>query len=105
MNTNYSVSIIIPHLKDKEILDECIKSIIENTNNIKYEIIVVDNNCQDDSIKYIKKTYSEVKIIESKYNRGYAGGCNLGAQHANGEFLFFLNNDTIITKDHHIIGL
>tara|TARA_Y100001970_G_scaffold20810_1_gene23534 strand:- start:6833 stop:7867 length:1035 start_codon:yes stop_codon:yes gene_type:complete len=99
MNTNYSVSIIIPHLKDKKILDECIKSIIENTNNIKYEIIVVDNNCQDESIKYIKKTYSEVKIIESKYNRGYAGGCNMGAKNATGDFLLFLNNDTILTPN------
>ena len=99
MNSKLTVSIIIPHLMGKNILDECIQSIITNTHDIDYEIIVVDNNCEDGSINYIVEKFSEINVVKSQYNKGYAGGCNLGAQHANGEFLFFLNNDTIITKD------
>ena len=99
MNSKLTVSIIIPHLMGKDILDECIQSIITNTHDIDYEIIVVDNNCEDGSINYIVEKFSEINIVTSKSNKGYAGGCNLGAQHANGEFLFFLNNDTTITKD------
>ena len=99
MNSKLTVSIIIPHLMGKDILDECIQSIITNTHDIDYEIIVVDNNCKDGSINYIVEKFSEINIVTSKSNKGYAGGCNLGAQHANGEFLFFLNNDTTITKD------
>ena len=99
MNSKITVSIIIPHLIGKDILDECINSIITNSHDIEYEIIVVDNNCKDGSIKYIAEKFSKITIVHSTHNKGYAGGCNLGAQNANGEFLFFLNNDTIITKD------
>ena len=99
MNSKITLSIIIPHLIGKDILYECINSIKSNTNNINYEIIIVNNNCQDNSIKYIMKAFPEVVIVDSSINKGYAGGCNLGAQHANGEYLFFLNNDTIITKN------
>lgn len=98
MNSKITLSIIIPHLVGKDILNECINSIISNTKNIDYEIIVVNNNCPDNSIKFIKNTFSDIIIVDSNKNRGYAGGCNLGAKYANGKFLFFLNNDTIITE-------
>ena len=91
-----TVSIIIPHLKGKKNLSECIQSIDKK---ISYEIIVVDNNSLDDSVNYIRKEFPEVNIIKSKYNRGYAGGCNLGAKYAKGEYLLFLNDDTILTKN------
>ena len=99
MDAKLKLSIIIPHLKGEKILDDCIKSIIETTYNIDYEIIVVDNNSQDNSIKKIQNAYPQVNIIDSTENRGYAGGCNLGAKHAKGKFLCFLNNDTQLTQD------
>ena len=91
-----TVSIIIPHLKGKTNLSECIQSIDKKKN---YEIIIVDNSSSDNSINYVKNKFPEVNIIKSKYNRGYAGGCNLGAKYAKGEYLFFLNDDTILTKN------
>jgi len=99
MNVKITLSIIIPHLIGKEILDECIESIISYTDDIDYEIIVVNNNCPDGSINHIQQKFSQVNIINSSNNKGYAGGCNLGAKNAKGEFLLFLNNDTTITKD------
>ena len=95
-NSKIKVSIIIPHLKGKKNLLECIQSI---KSKAKFEILIVDNDSNDNSINNIKVKFSEVKIIKSDYNRGYAGGCNLGAKHANGEYLFFLNDDTIIQKN------
>ncbi len=93
---NILLSIIIPHLKGEKNLLECIESI---PLNINYEIIIVDNNSRDDSIKIAKEKFSHIKIVHSKVNRGYAGGCNLGEEYANGEFLLFLNDDTIIIND------
>ena len=93
------VSIIIPHLKGFSILDECVTSINQNIKKIDYEIIIVNNNSKDNSIKNIKNKFPEVKIIHSKINKGYAGGCNLGAKNSSGKYLFFLNNDTVITKN------
>ena len=94
-----NLSIIIPHLRGKSILDECVQSIYDNINSIKYELIIVNNNSQDQSIDYISKKFPDCKIINSKVNKGYAGGCNLGATNALGKYLFFLNNDTVVTKD------
>lgn len=92
------VSIIIPHYNNQDILDSCIGS-LKKLDFTNHEIIVVNNNSTDGSIQYIKNNYKDVIIINAKNNLGYAGGCNLGAQHANGEYLLFLNNDTIHEKN------
>ena len=91
---NIDVSIIIPHYNNKEILENCVKSILKNSYS-NYEIIIVDNNSTDNSANLIKEKFVEVNIIKSNINLGYAGGCNLGSKHAKGQYLLFLNNDTI----------
>lgn len=91
--TQVKVSIIIPHHRGFNILDDCIGS-LQKSNYKNYETIIVDNNSQDNSIEKIKNKFPEVKIISLKENLGYAGGCNMGAVESNGEFLLFLNNDT-----------
>ena len=92
---NNLVSIIIPHYNNETILLNCLKSIYESTYK-NFEIIVVDNASTDNSIINAKSLYPNINIVKSKSNLGYAGGCNLGSKEANGEFLFFLNNDTVI---------
>jgi len=92
---NNLVSIIIPHYNNETILLNCLKSIYESTYK-NFEIIVVDNASIDNSIKNAKSLYPNINIVKSESNLGYAGGCNLGSKEANGEFLFFLNNDTVI---------
>ncbi|MDR0895156.1 MAG: glycosyltransferase family 2 protein [Prevotellaceae bacterium] len=61
-----------------------------------YEIIVVDNHSQGDDVERIRAAHPEVTVIASMSNRGFAGGNNLGAAAARGEYLFFLNNDTLV---------
>ena len=56
-----NLSIIIPHLKGKTILNECIQSIYDTLDLIEYELIIVNNNCQDNSIQYIAKKFSQCK--------------------------------------------
>lgn len=63
------------------------------------EIIVVDNNSSDDSIKSIKAAFFGAKyltLIENRDNLGFGRGCNLGAKAAKGEYILFLNSDTEI---------
>ena len=91
MNT---VSIIIPHYNGEDLLYNCIDSIYKNISIKDFELIVVDNASTDDSINRIKSNFQNVEIISSNSNLGYSGGCNLGAIHANGKYLLFLNNDT-----------
>jgi len=96
--TSPLVSAIIPHYGGESILQECLDS-LNNTDYTQLEIIVVDNKSMDNSIKIVEDRYPHVKLIKSEYNRGFSGGCNFGAQYANGEYLLILNNDTIHEKD------
>ena len=95
---NVRVSIIIPHWNGIDILSECLSSLV-NTKHDSYEIIVVDNASTDGSQSWIKNTYPQIKLIENDKNYGYAGGCNVGALEAKGNYLVFLNNDTIQDPD------
>ncbi|MCJ8163619.1 glycosyltransferase family 2 protein [Pontibacter sp. E15-1] len=58
------------------------------------EIIIVDNASPTDDLHLISDNFPEVRLVRSARNLGYAGGNNLGVQHARGRYLLFLNNDT-----------
>lgn len=60
------------------------------------EVIVVDNASKEDEASQIEQRYPLVKVIRSKENLGFAGGNNLGIQAAQGKYLFFINNDTLL---------
>ena len=88
------VSIVIPHWNNIDILSECLQS-ISSTEFPDVEIIIVDNASTDNSVQWVKSNYPNIQLIENDKNYGYAGGCNIGADSASGEYLIFLNNDTI----------
>ena len=92
------VSIVIPHWNNLDVLSECLES-ISNTDFENFETIVVDNASTDNSVASVRSNYPNVKLIENDKNYGYAGGCNIGAEAASGDFLIFLNNDTVQEKD------
>ena len=93
-----TVSIIIPHWNNVDILSDCLES-ISSTTLSNFEIIVVDNASTDHSVEWVKSNYPRANLIENDKNYGYAGGCNIGAKHANGQNLVFLNNDTVQESD------
>ena len=61
------------------------------------EVIVVDNASKEDEATQIEQRYPQVKVIRSEKNLGFAGGNNLGIQAAHGKYLFFINNDTLLS--------
>ena len=67
-------------------------------NDETIEVIVVDNASTQDEATEIGKRYPQVKVIKSDKNLGFAGGNNLGIQAAHGKYLFFINNDTILSQ-------
>lgn len=92
-----SVSIIIVNFNGGKILEECITSIFE-TVNIEFEIILIDNNSSDNShLKCVEK-FPEINLIENKQNIGLAAR-NLGIDEAKGDYIVFLDSDTIVTKN------
>ena len=65
-------------------------------NDDSLEVIVVDNASKADEATTIQQRYPQVKVIRSDKNLGFAGGNNLGIKAAQGKYLFFLNNDTLL---------
>ncbi len=63
------------------------------------EVFVVDNASKQDPVKEITSSFPWVKYIRSEKNLGFAGGNNLAIRQAKGEYLFFLNNDTLLFPD------
>ena len=88
---NIDVSIIIPHFNGKEILVNCLNSLIKNRFK-KFEIIIVDNGSSDGSQELIKNEFPQVRLIENAKNEGYAGGCNSGIPHSKGKYILFHNS-------------
>jgi GT2 family glycosyltransferase len=76
---------------------ECIKSINETLSN-DYEIIVVDNNSSDQTVKLIKKEFPEVTLIENKQNLGFPKAVNQGILEAQGDYVLLANNDIVLTE-------
>ena len=91
---NTKVSVIIPHWNGIDVLSECLDSLGRSTyKNI--EIIVVDNASSDGSQDWIRSNHPNIILVQNKSNLGYAEGCNVGAKSSSGEYLIFLNNDTV----------
>lgn len=93
------VSIIIVNYNTLQLTSNCVNSIIEKVHSVDYEIIVVDNASKDNSVVYLKNMYPNIVLIESYCNLGFGRANNIGANYANGTFLFFLNSDTEIVED------
>src|SRR3989344_333638 len=99
MKSSLNVSVIIVNYNGKHFLNECLDSVfnIDFPKN-KYEVIMVDNDSKDNSIEYVEKNFSQVRVVQSGSNLGFAGGCNLGVKNAFGKFVVLLNTDTKVDK-------
>ena len=93
------VSVVIVNYKTSELTHNVVQSIFEMTKDVSFEIIIVDNS--NDKIEFSKLSdlKNKATIIDAQSNLGFGKGNNLGAKFASGEFLLFLNSDTILLND------
>ena len=91
-------SVVIVSYKKLDILIECIESIYKfNDIGELLEIIIVDNSPKKDIYNYLIEKYPEIIIIKNE-NKGFGQANNVGALRASGEYLLFLNPDTILIE-------
>lgn len=93
--TTPCVSIIIVSYNGRDKLRACLAS-VQATVGGACETIVVDNVSSDGSVAMVKTEYPEVRLIRARTNNGFGAGNNLGVQTARGEYVVFLNPDTIV---------
>jgi GT2 family glycosyltransferase len=92
------ISIIIVNYKTAGLVTNCLKTICDETKDIRYEIIVVDNASGDDSQAIVQQAYPTVRWIQMSYNSGFARANNEAIRQSYGEVVLLINSDTLVEE-------
>ena len=90
------VSIVIPVYNKIAYTVACLRSLAEHAGATPFEVIVVDDGSSDATAKRLVQI-GGVRTLRNTQNLGFVGSCNAGAERAKGDFVAFLNNDTVVT--------
>lgn len=90
------LSIIVVNWNTRELLRQCLRSVVAATSGIAYEIIVVDNGSADGSVQLVRDEFPQARCIANRENRGFARANNQGIAASSGRHLLLLNSDTIV---------
>lgn len=99
MAVDYSCSVIIVAYNSCDFIPACLKSVRDACEGIDAQVIVLDNGSPEPIRPEIKEFFPEVLWIDSKENLGFGKGCNLAEKQATKPYLFFINPDTIVSRD------
>src|SRR4051812_3005654 len=95
------LSIIVVTHNTREMTIECIRSILEQTTRVRYELIVFDSGSTDGSSEAISERFPSVKLMTSPRDLGFGKANNIAAKGAEGTRLLLINPDTVVL-DHAI---
>ncbi|MFP5040357.1 glycosyltransferase family 2 protein [Parasediminibacterium sp. JCM 36343] len=93
------ISIIIVNYNVKYFLEQCLCSVEKAIGSMEIEVIVVDNDSSDDSIAYLQPKFPFVKYIYNSDNVGFGKANNQALPYCKGDYILFLNPDTILPED------
>ena len=90
------VSIVIPTWNSKELVVQCLESIVEATKEVSFEVILVVNGSQDGTQVTVQDRFPRVMLIDNRHNVGFTKAVNMGIRRARGKHVLLLNDDTIL---------
>jgi GT2 family glycosyltransferase len=93
------LSVIIINYNVKYFLEQCLFSVMRAMEQVEGEVIVVDNASQDGSKEHLRGKFPTVRFVWNKENVGFARANNEALAAAKGEYVLFLNPDTIVAED------
>lgn len=94
------ISIVIPVYNALSMTKSCLASVYRETQDIDFEIILIDNASKDGTDRWLKEKqeeYSNLRVFRTQENIGFGPAVNKGFQHSVGEFVVILNNDTLVS--------
>lgn len=92
------VAVVILNWNGKKFLEKFLPAVIEHNSSFS-EIIVADNASTDDSIRFLKNNYPQLKIIQNAENGGFAKGYNDALKKIDAEYYVLLNSDVEVTEN------
>lgn len=98
-NKVIDISICMVSLNCREVLSACLESIQSTCSSFNYEIIIVDNASSDGTLEYLKKCFPEVQIVRNISNVGFTKATNQAIEKSSGQYILWLNTDTILKVD------
>lgn len=102
MTKSHKVSVVMPNLNGKLLLEKNLPKLIEAKDyppNSILEIIIVDDGSWDDSVILIKNSFPDVRLIRHKVNRGFSAAVNTGVRSAKGDLILLINTDVLPERD------
>lgn len=93
------ISVVIVNYNVKHFLEQCLHSVEKALENLKGEVLVVDNNSVDGSCQMVKQKFPNVNLIENKNNSGFSKANNQAIKQCKGRYVLLLNPDTLIQED------
>lgn len=92
----FDLSICIVTLQARDYLKKCLHSISENTQRVRFEIIVVDNGSKDGTNEMLASEYPWIHSILNQQNDGFSRPMNKAMGVSQGRYLLLLNPDTVV---------
>ena len=92
------VTVAVITYNGEHLLEECL-SAVKSQNYPSYEVMMVDNNSTDGSVKLVREKFPEVKILQMKENRGPSPARNAAIREANTRYILLVDDDAILAPD------
>jgi GT2 family glycosyltransferase len=91
--SQYDVSIVIVSFNTREVLRECLQSVLLESADLHAEVLLVDNNSADGSAQMVEQDFPQVRLFRSETNLGFGAANNLALREATGRYFVLLNSD------------
>jgi len=93
MPNHYDLSVIIINWNTRDLLCQCLEAVKTHADDLRLQIIVVDNHSSDRSPEMVEQDFPDVLLIKNKENKGYGRAGNQGLKAAKGKYVLILNSD------------
>lgn len=98
MTEKCKLSIVVLSFNTKDLLGDCLESLTKVRNEVNFEVVVVDNGSSDGTIEMVEEKFPSVFLIQNAANVGFAKGNNSARGKVHGEYVLFLNSDTVVPE-------